>query len=114
MNMKTVKYKRIIGLFCAAAILIPVLSAVLYAAFGLMLGLKFANLTWTNEIYPIKQSLSVLLYMLLGMAYGAAVIGLYFLGGMDLGAQLYLKPSPGRDSQKSLGCGGRDARGREG
>ena len=71
-------------------ILIPLLSAVLYAAFGLMLGLKFANLTWTNEIYPIKQSLSVIVYMLLGMAYGAAVIGLYFLGGIGLGPELYL------------------------
>ena len=34
--MKTVKYKRIIGLFCAAAILIPVLSACVFASSGVV------------------------------------------------------------------------------
>ncbi len=71
-------------------IVIPVAAAVMFAAFGLMIGLKFANLNWTNEIYPIKQSLSVLIYLLLSMFYGAAVIGLFFLVGHRIGAVPYL------------------------
>ena len=34
--MKTAKYKRIIGLFCTAAILIPVLSACVFASSGVV------------------------------------------------------------------------------
>ncbi|MBR6704200.1 MAG: hypothetical protein IKI82_02100 [Lachnospiraceae bacterium] len=71
-------------------IVLPLLAAVFFAALGLLMGLKFANLNWTNEIYPIKQSMSVLFYLLLSIAYGAAVIGLYFLGGIGLGPELYL------------------------
>ncbi len=69
---------------------IPVLAALLFAALGLILGLRRANLNWTNEVVPIKQSMSVLVYMLLGLLYGVAFIGLYFLIGYKLGADLYL------------------------
>ena len=68
----------------------PLLAAVFFAAVGLLMGLKFANLNWTNEIYPIKQSMSVLFYLLLSIAYGAAVIALYFLVAYPLGHIVYL------------------------
>ena len=71
-------------------IVLPLLAAVFFAALGLLLGLKFVNLNWTNEIYPIKQSLSVLIYLLLSIAYGAVVIALYFLYAFPLGHVVYL------------------------
>ena len=71
-------------------IVIPLLAAVFFAALGLLMGLKFANLNWTNEIYPIKQSMSVLFYLLLSIAYGAAVIALYFFVAFPLGHVVYL------------------------
>lgn len=61
------------------AILIPAaagLFILVMAQFGLFLGVKSPNLHWTNEIVPIKQSMSVLLCLLGGwvliMALGAA------------------------------------------
>ena len=44
-----------------------VLFAVFMALLGLVLNLKAPNLTWTNEIVPIKQSMSVMLTMFGGM-----------------------------------------------
>lgn len=71
-------------------VLVPAIAAVFFAAFGLMLGLLRANLSWTNEVTIIKQSMMVLVYMLAGMAYGLAVGGLYFLVGSRLGAAAWL------------------------
>ena len=58
--------------------------------FGLVLGLKMPNLTWTNELAPIKQSFSVFAAMLGGWIYALAVGGGYFLLRRWLGAELYL------------------------
>ncbi|MBO4872448.1 MAG: hypothetical protein J5496_03425 [Lachnospiraceae bacterium] len=71
-------------------LLLPVLTVLFGALFGLMLGIRHVNLTWTNELMPIKQSLSVLIYLFAMMAYGAALIGLYFLIGQEIGALWYL------------------------
>ena len=62
----------------------------LSAAFGLTVDLKRPNLTWTNEITVIKQRLTVLLALLGGWLYAAAVAALYFLVGADMGAAWYL------------------------
>ena len=62
----------------------------LSAAFGLTMDLKRPNLTWTNEITVIKQRLTVLLALLGGWLYAAAVAALYFLVGADMGAAWYL------------------------
>ena len=43
------------------------------------LGLRLPNLTWTNEIVPIKQSGAVLIAVLGGFAYTAVFAGLFFL-----------------------------------
>lgn len=64
----------------------------LNGAFGLMIGVKHANLNWTTEAQPIKQSLSVFLSLLAG--FGVAVAAptiFYFLRlwtGLD--ASLFL------------------------
>ena len=57
---------------------VPVLFTVKTAALDLTLGLLRPNLNWTNEIYPIKQSVSILIALLLPMVF-AAVIGLFYL-----------------------------------
>ncbi len=54
------------------------------ALFDLVLGLKLPNLTWTNELTPIKQSFAVFLAVFGGWAYIGAIIGLYFLVGSSL------------------------------
>lgn len=61
-------------------ILLPVAASVLSAAFGLFLNLKRPNLTWTNEIVPIKQGFSVGMSLLLGWALGIVLT----VGGMLL------------------------------
>ena len=65
-----------------AVVVLPLLYVLLSALFGLMLGVRNANLTWTNEIIPIKQSGSVLLAMFSGWGYAA----LFVLGELFLGA----------------------------
>ncbi len=63
------------------AILLPVVTGlfVLFmAAFGLLINLKMPNLTWTNEIVPIKQNMGVMIVlfggwvmvMILAVVYG--------------------------------------------
>ena len=61
-----------------------------FACFGLMLGIVRANLTWTSELAPIKQSLAVMIAMFGGWAYALALAGLYLWQGWKLGAAAYL------------------------
>ena len=76
--------------------LLVLLTALLFCVFlaceGLWLNLRRPNLSWTNEIVPIKQSFSVLLAILIGWAYVLVFVGLYMLvfANTGLGAPLYL------------------------
>ena len=70
--------------------LVPLLYVLLSALFGLFLGVKMPNLTWTNELVPIKQSASVMIALLGGWAYGVALAGLYLAFAWRLGLALYL------------------------
>ena len=45
------------------AVVFCLLNMLLLALFGLFLGLKFANVRWTNEITPIKQGMAVLIIL---------------------------------------------------
>lgn len=69
-----------------AALLYTLLSALAALAFGL----KMPNLTWTNEITPIKQGGSVMLALFANWFYAIALGGLYFLCGRYLSAAAYL------------------------
>lgn len=60
------------------------------ACLGLTLGVMRANLTWTNELAPIKQSLAVTIAMFGGWAYALLLAGLYLLLGWRIGAAVYL------------------------
>lgn len=61
-------------------LLLPQMYVLLTGTFGLMMNLCFPKLDWTNEAVPVKQSASVVLTMLLMMAYAiAAAVGLFLL-----------------------------------
>ena len=71
-------------------VVVSVLFVLFMALFGLMLGLKMPNLTWTNETTPIKQSGCVMLALFANWFYAIALGGLYFLCGRYLSAAAYL------------------------
>lgn len=71
-------------------VLLALLYALFSALFGLFMGLKMPNLTWTNEVTPIKQSGGVTLALFGGWFYAIVLAGGYFLGGWHLGLTLYL------------------------
>lgn len=66
-------------------------SALLMALLGLFLGLKMPNLSWTNEVVPIKQSACVALSLFSGWAVAMIPGALYLLTGIgSLDPLLYL------------------------
>ena len=65
--------------------------ALLMALLGLFLGLKMPNLSWTNEVVPIKQSACVALSLFGGWIVAAIPGALYLLTGIgSLDPLLYL------------------------
>ena len=76
---------RLSPLASACALLLPAVYTTFWALVGLSLGLKHANLSWTNEIMPIKQSGSVFFVLFGGLGYAALyVLGYLFLGGIGV------------------------------
>ncbi len=72
------------------AVLLLCMCAVFSAVFSAWLGTRMPNLSWTNELIPIKQSGCVTISIFgiwgIAMAFG----GLYLLIGYKIGAALYL------------------------
>lgn len=60
---------------CVFTVLLPSIYSVLVALFGLFMNLKKPNLSWTNEVIPIKQSMSVGVTLLCGFGYALALGG---------------------------------------
>lgn len=60
-------------------IIMPILFILLSAQFGLFLGIKMANLNWTNEIMPIKQSACVFIAVFCGLGYSLLMLFGYFI-----------------------------------
>ena len=71
-------------------LILPLIFTVMLTVFGLFLGINMPNLTWTNELAPIKQSLSVVISMFGGWAVAVGMVGLYFACGKKLGEIGYL------------------------
>lgn len=70
--------------------LVTLLFVVFTALFGTFIGVKMANLKWTNEIIPIKQSGAVTLALFGGWIIAGVFAGAYFLFASSLGAVTYL------------------------
>lgn len=71
-------------------LVIPIVFTGMMTVFGLFLGINMPNLTWTNELAPIKQSLGVVISMFGGWALAAGMAVLYFVVGKKIGAPGYL------------------------
>ena len=71
-------------------LVLPIVFTGMMSVFGLFLGINMPNLTWTNELAPIKQSLGVVISMFGGWALAAGVAVLYFVAGKKIGAPGYL------------------------
>ena len=71
-------------------LLLPQLYVLFSALFGLSIGLKRPNFTWTNEIVPIKQSMSVAFALLGGWLYAIALGGLFLLVKTPINPALYM------------------------
>ncbi len=72
------------------SLLIPVLFTLFITFTGLMLGILRPNFTWTNELAPIKQSLSVMIAMFGGWAVSIAMAVPYILYSDKINSVLYL------------------------
>ena len=72
-------------------VLVSMSYVLISALFGLFLGLKMPNLSWTNEITPIKQSACVVIALLSGFAYTALLcVGYMLMNGWKLGFVGYM------------------------
>nr|WP_027870653.1 hypothetical protein [[Eubacterium] cellulosolvens] len=69
---------------------LPTIYIGLMSYFGMFLGLHNPNLKWTSEIYPIKQSLSVLFALFGGMLYAVAFFVGFILLDQKVDVMLYL------------------------
>ena len=56
-----------------SVVLLPQAYLLLFTFLGLFLGVKMANLNWTNEIVPIKQNLNVLIALFGGWILDAVI-----------------------------------------
>lgn len=74
----------------AMIVVFPIVFCVLTALIGLSVGLKTANVNWTNELMPVKQSLGVFIALfgswLLSIAFG----GLWFLAAGKMSGSAYM------------------------
>ncbi len=60
-------------------IALPILFQVFMALWGLFWGVRKANINWSSEIYPIKQSMPIILSLFGGWGMAVAIGGLYLL-----------------------------------
>ncbi len=76
--------------FAVLILVVAVLFITVMAEFGLFLGVKTPNLHWTNEIVPIKQSMSVMVCLFGGWALVVALAGGYYLLSRLVSPLIYL------------------------
>ena len=70
-------------------LIVLVVFAIFLTLFGLFLGLQMPNLSWTNELAPIKQSLSVVISMFGGWVVSIVLSVLYYTMAYPMGVSLY-------------------------
>ena len=69
---------------------LPLLLTLFFGLWDLFWGIRFPNLNWTSEIYPIKQSMPVTMALLGGWAIVIVFGVLWFLLGRKLGLTPWL------------------------
>lgn len=74
----------------AMIIIMPQIFVLFFSMLGLTLNLKSPNLKWTNEITPIKQSLSVFICLFGGWIVSILVMLVYFQFAGRIPSELYL------------------------
>ncbi len=72
------------------ALIVVILYVVFMSCVDLFLGIRFPSLHWTNEIMPIKQSMSVFIALFGGLGVAMLIGGLYFAFGWRIGLTAYL------------------------
>ena len=75
-------------LFWVLIALHTVLYIALSAAFGVLMNLKYPNLTWTSEMVPVKQSIPVFFSLFGGFGYAVLLGVLGWFGSDLLGSEL--------------------------
>lgn len=71
-------------------LVVSILNTVLFAQYGLFLGLKLPNLSWTNEIIPIKQSAPVFFVIFSALGLSFAFGGVFLLLGGSISATAWM------------------------
>ncbi len=75
------------GIFDTLALVLYLVSLCFFSQlFGLSIGIKHANVTWLNDIVPIKQGSAIMLTVLLGMLIGFALIAAILFLSISFGA----------------------------
>ena len=77
------------GIETILGLIVPIVFAIFLTLFGLFLGLQMPNLSWTNELAPIKQSLSVVISMFGGWVVSIVLSVLYYTTAYPMGVSLY-------------------------
>lgn len=77
------------GIETILGMIVPIVFAIFLTLFGLFLGLQMPNLSWTNELAPIKQSLSVVISMFGGWVVSIVLSVLYYTTAYPMGVSLY-------------------------
>ena len=77
------------GIETILGMIVPIVFAIFLTLFGLFLGLQMPNLSWTNELAPIKQSLSVVISMFGGWVVSVVLSVLYYTMAYPMGVSLY-------------------------
>lgn len=77
------------GIETILGMIVPIVFAIFLTLFGLFLGLQMPNLSWTNELAPIKQSLSVVISMFGGWVVSVVLSVLYYTTAYPMGVSLY-------------------------
>lgn len=73
-----------------AVFVMTLLFTLFMTLLGLVLGLKRANLTWTNELAPIKQDLGVMITLFGGLILAVVIGVVYVIAGWHIGAMVYM------------------------
>lgn len=77
-------------LSCVLLIVFPQIYVMFFAALGLLINLKHPNLTWTNEIYVVKQGIGVFIMMFGSMMTATVLFFLYFWASKYITPEIYV------------------------